>query len=1063
MKKLSLFLMKAVAVSLLISTSSVAQFALSDLPDWENPQTIGINKEPARGIFVPYGNVETALANNGLHFESPYHQSLNGNWKFHWSENQSRKPENFFEPAFDVTDWDEIEVPGTWQMQGYDLPIYLNWIYPFVEYMGGEQKPPRVSKEYNPVGSYRTTFEVPDNWDGRQTFIHFGGVKSAFYLWLNGEKVGYSEGSMTPAEFNLTPFMKKGENTLAVEVIRWSDGAWLETQDMWRFSGIYRDVFLYSMPEVYIQDFTVNAGLDRDYHHGEMEVEVEVRNNSDEFIPKQKVEVQLYDAENNLISSREEETINDFPIGTHNRAVTFSTIENVNKWTAETPYLYTVVIILKDENGAVRNVARSTAGFRTVEIKDRMFLVNGKPVKLKGANVHEHDPYKGRTVDLKWIEEDIRLMKESNFNSMRMAHYPHHRYYYDLADKYGLYVIDEANVESHGISFYRETLPGGDPIWQNAIIDRARSMVEANKNHPSIVIWSLGNEAGAGENFEIMAAYIRALDSERPIHYHHMNSVADVMSYMYPSVGLLESELNNPNIGKPIMLCEFAHSMGNSTGNMDEYAELMKKNNNFFAMYIWDWVDQGLYLEDENGRMYWAYGGDFGDDPNDGNFNFNGLVFPDRQPQPALKQVKYSYQFVDFEPADLREGELFLHNNYLDFNLSNFVLNWNLLEDGEAVQSGTVESLDIESGRRGQVKIPIQKPELSPGREYHLSVSLNLKEDVIWADKGYEAAIEQFEMPYGVMPAPVLSDENVSDVEMTESDEVISVSSSQFKAEISKTNGALIKYEVGGNSLLDAPLGPNFWRATTDNDNAGWGDALDPWKEAAGRRTVTDIETGAHSVKIEADLPVGDSRIVITYAFLGNGAVHVEYDLYPVGTDIPVAIPKVGMQMQIPGNYSTMSWFGRGPEESYADRKTGINLGTYSGQIDELWVDYPVPQENGNRTDVRWAAFTNEAGNGFIAVADEVINVSAWPYTLNELQDSDHMNQLPRSDFYTVNLDLAQQGVGGTDTWSGHARALEAYRLHTNQSYHYGFSLIPYSSEMGKPGNMANFSFPEID
>ncbi|HBQ60281.1 MAG TPA: hypothetical protein DD671_11845, partial [Balneolaceae bacterium] len=433
---------------------------------------------------------------------------------------------------------------------------------------------------------------------------------------------------------------------------------------------------------------------------------------------------------------------------------------------------------------------------------------------------------------------------------------------------------DEANVESHGISFYRETLPGGDPIWQDAIIDRARSMVEANKNHPSIVIWSLGNEAGAGENFEIMAAYIRALDSERPIHYHHMNSVADVMSYMYPSVDHLQSELNNPNIGKPIMLCEFAHSMGNSTGNMDEYAELMKNNRNFFAMYIWDWVDQGLYLEDENGRMYWAYGGDFGDDPNDGNFNFNGLVFPDREAQPALKQVKYSYQFVDFEPADLREGELFLYNNYLDFNLNNFVLNWSLLEDGAAIQSGTFEDLDIEAGNRGQVRIPIQKPKLHPGREYHLSVSLNLKEDVIWADKGYEAATEQFEMPYGVMPAPVLSDENVSDVEMTESDEVISVSSSQFKAEISKTNGALIKYEVGGNSILDAPLGPNFWRATTDNDNAGWGDALDPWKEAAGRRTVTDIEAEAHSVKIEADLPVGDSKIAITYAFLGNGAVH---------------------------------------------------------------------------------------------------------------------------------------------------------------------------------------------
>lgn len=1054
------FLTIIVGFVLLAAPDIHAQYALTDLPEWENPMVIGVNKEPARSIFIPYADVESALDNQSHEFNSPYHKSLNGTWKFMWSENPFELPQDFFRENYDVSDWEDIEVPGTWQMQGHGMPIYRNSVYPQRAFMD-KIHPPLVPKEYNPVGSYRTTFTVPKNWDGRQTFIHFGGVKSGFYLWINGEKVGYSEGSMTPAEFNITPFLKEGENTLAAQVIRWTDGSWLEDQDMWRFAGIYRDVFMYSMPEVYIQDFFVNAPLDRDYKHGELEVEVEVRNNSNDHIDRQQVEVLLFDEDGNQVEQLTGITSEGLPAGTYNRAVVSATIEGVNKWTAETPYLYTVVVILKDDEGDIRQVAKTKTGFRTIEIIDKMFLVNGREVKLKGANLHEHDPFKGRTVDLKWMKEDVKLMKQSNFNTMRMSHYPHHRYYYELADEYGLYVIDEANIETHGISFRNQILPGGDPYWQNAIIDRGRSMVEANKNHPSIVIWSLGNEAGYGENFEQMASYIRTLDPSRPIHYQHMNEVADMASYMYPSVGAVTRILNDPNIDQPVILCEFVHSMGNSTGNLDEYTKLMKENRNFIGMYVWDWVDQGLYKEDENGRMFWAYGGDFGHPYNDGNFNFNGLVSPDRKPNPALEKVKYSYQFVDISMGSLANKDVRIQNEYADYNLNNFILNWSLLEDGIVIQSGEVTALDIPAGASKWINIPFRDPELDAGREYHLNISLHLKEAQKWADAGFKMAWEQFKLPYSVAKAEAIATDDHSKVTMNETEDKITISSDAFVAEVSKSDGLITSYAASDKELLGSKLQPNFWRATTDNDRAGWRESLDAWKDAGQNLTAEEVTVNENQIVVKAGVPVGDTKMNISYTFLGNGAVHVNYELIPVGTEIPGFIPKVGMQVQIPEAFKTMTWFGRGPEENYSDRKIGINVGQYSGLIDDLWTDYGYPQENANRTEIRWVAFTNSEGNGFIAVADEFINVSAWPYTLDELEKATHINELPRRDFYTVNLDLAQQGVGGTDSWSDNARALPEYRLPTDKGYTYGFYIMPYNKSDGDLTDIANKAFPE--
>ncbi|MEL7833440.1 glycoside hydrolase family 2 TIM barrel-domain containing protein [Fodinibius sp. Rm-B-1B1-1] len=1044
-----------------------AQVALSELPDWENPQTIGSNKEPARTIFASYPDVQSALNDTDHKMGSYFHKSLDGPWKFKWSPNPTNRPAEFYEDSFDAGSWDEITVPASWQTQGYGQPIYLNSQYPFESIMGG-LFPPRVPRDNNPVGSYRRTFTVADGWQDRQTFIHFGGVKSAFYLWVNGQKVGYSEGSMTPAEFNITPYLKDGENTLSVEVYRWSDGSWLEDQDMWRLSGIYRSVYLHSQPDVHFQDFEIRGGLDDQYQDGELEVTAEVRNSTDEAISAPVVEAHLFDPQGNRVGKGPAvtaKTQHDMPSGMHSQAKLRTEIDHPQKWTAETPNLYTVVLVLKGSDGKVLEVTRENTGFREVEIRDKMFMVNGKEVKLKGANLHDHDPQTGRTVDYETMVKDVKLMKRHNLNAVRMAHYPHDAKYYDLFDEYGLYVVDEANIETHGISFRKNLLPGSDPQWTNAVMDRARSMVEARKNHPSVVIWSLGNEAGNGANFRQMASDVRTADPTRPIHYQHMNSVADMMSYMYPSVDYLQDALNDPDITKPIVLCEFVHSMGNSTGNLDEYMSLMENNRNFIGAFIWDWVDQGLWKDTQNGEGYWAYGGDYGDDPNAGNFNVNGVVFPDREPQPALQKVKYSYQFIAVSPVDIEKGVVRVTNNYSHRTLDDYRLRWSVNQDGQTVQSGWVDELDVGPGESKEVTLPTSSPNLQAGREYWLNVSFHLKEETRWADAGFKVAWEQMKLPYAVGSAPEFSVEEVSPLQVEESGNKITVSGTDFDLMFSRKSGALEQFKYGDNNLIDGSLEPNFWRATTDNDRAGWQNDLDPWKKAAKNRTVNSVEVKEVNnnrvrILVKGTLPVGASTYQTEYTVLGNGAVQVDQQLEPIGKELPPALPKVGMQMQIPQEYTRMTWYGRGPEENYSDRKKGIAVGRYSGLIDSLWTDYPYPQENGNRSDVRWVAFTDDQGNGIMAVAEKTLSVSAWPYTLWDLEQAKHINELPRRDFYTINLDYKQQGIGGTNTWTSLARALPQYRLPTSEHYRYRYYLRPITTEMDNLNDIANYSFP---
>lgn len=1044
----------ALAILLAIPVLSAAQERMGTLPDWENPQVIGINKEPAHLSFMHYPDRQSALADSGLAVHTPFYKSLDGLWKFHWSKNPAERPKDFYKTSYNVSGWADIRVPSSWQTQGFGKPIYLNFRYPF--HPDYPAHPPLIPQNYDPVGSYRTNFTIPNDWKGRDIYIHFGGVKSAFYIWVNGTKVGYSEGSMTPAEFNLTPYVKKGENVLAVEDIRWSDGSYLEDQDMWRLSGIFRSVYLYSTPKEHLEDFFVRAKLDDRYEDGLLHITAKVRNNSDENFPPATVDAYLYNESGELVGNGPiavSRTATDIPAGTDGIADLYATIPNVNKWSAETPYLYTVILVLKDSRGNVIEAGRSTTGFRTIQIKDGMLLVNGVSVKLKGVDIHDHDQLYGRAVEYKWIEKDLKLMKRDNINAVRFSHYPHDPRYYYLFDKYGMYVIDETNLESHGISDRRELLPGSDPLWTNACVERIRRMIARDKNHPCVIIWSLGNENGHGENFRIMAAYARAVDPSRPIHDEQMNSVADMNSYMYPSPQQLTDLATDPSINKPIFMCEYAHSMGNSTGNLETYWNIIDSHKNLIGGCIWDWVDQGLVKKDSKGKMFWAYGGDYGDKPNDANFNINGFVLPDRVPQPAYYEVKHVYQYVKFQPLDLSKNMILVHNDYYQTSLSRYEIRWSLTQSGKVIQSGVVDTLSTPPGGTARLTLPVQEPELEPGCEYWLNVSVHLKDGRFWAEKGFTVAWNQFRMPWAVAPAPVANLSGAGNVQVDQSGDPIIVSGDGFKVGISRKDGSVVSYVWKGHDLISGPLQPNYWRAPTDNDIAGFRGALDAWKGAGPGRKVYDVKITQPDPKeavvaIKGTLPVGRSTWQVAYTVFGNGMVKIAQKLDPIG-DVPPDVPKVGLELRIPEEYATMTWYGRGPWANYQDKESGADFGIYSGPVDSLWTDYVRPQENGNRCGVRWVAFTNGNGDGLLAVGDPTLSVSAWPYSLEDLEKATHIDQLPHRSYITVNLDYKQMGIGGIDTWTPRARPQPQYRLATDKDYSYTFYLEPYSKSSG--------------
>jgi beta-galactosidase len=1023
--------------------------------DWENPEMFGRNREPAHCTLMPYPDTRTAMI--GERKTSPFHKSLNGNWKFKWVRKPADRPKDFYKLDYDVSGWKDIPVPSNWQMHGYGIPIYLNIPYPF------PPNPPYIPHDYNPVGSYRTEFTIPADWKDREVFLHFDGVQSAFYLWINGTEVGYSQGSMTPAEFNVTKYLCKGKNVLAAEVYRWCDGSYLEDQDTWRLSGIYRDVYLFSTPKVHLWDFFVRCDLDEQYRDATLKVTASLRNYGNQAVGMHSIRVTVLDVNGKAVGEEMGGISTEIAPGAESTFEMLAEISNPLKWTAETPNLYTVLLTLKDTANKITEVERCNFGFRKVELKDGQLLINGVPILLKGVNRHEHDPDYGRAIPLSRMIQDIKLLKQNNINAVRTSHYPDDPKWYELCDKFGIYLIDEANIESHGIGYRPDKTLANKPKWKKAHMDRTIRMVERDKNHPSVIIWSLGNEAGDGANFKATSAWVHKRDSSRLVQYQLAGQKAhtDIICPMYSPIEQIV-EYARVKQSRPLIMCEYAHAMGNSVGNLQDYWDAIEKYKHLQGGFIWDWADQGLRKTTTDGQQFWAYGGDFGDIPNDDNFCCNGIVQPDRKPNPSLYEVKKVYQYIKVEPIDLVNGKIRIHNNYDFINLDFVDIRWELAEDGLLLQQGKLPKISLAPKKSREVIVPFKKPELKQGAEYFLKIVFTLAQDTIWAGQGRVVAWDQLKIDFDVPPAARADVAAMPKLELKQSTDSIKVLSRDFALTVGRKSGAIESFIFEGNELIASALIPNFWRAPTDNDRGNkMPNRLGIWRRAGQDRTVRTVTAEQSRPQVvcittEASLPAGGCKHRNVYTIYGSGDVIVESSIEPGNLSLP-NLPRFGMQMEIPHEFHTMTWYGRGPHETYWDRKTAAAIGIYSGPVEEQIHQYVRPQENGNKTDVRWVALTSKEAKGLMAVGMPLLSVSAWPYTMQDLENARHIHEPKRRGNITVNLDYKQMGVGGDNSWG--ARPHPEYTLPAG-AYSYMFCLRPYTATMGNIETVARRPLP---
>jgi len=1031
--------------------------------DWENPQVVGRNKEPAHCTYIPYADKESALKYDPA--ESPFYKSLNGIWKFNWVRRPSDRPINFYRDDCDVSQWSNIKVPGDWELQGFGVPVYTDTDYLF------PANPPHIPHDYNPVGSYRRSFTIPENWDGRQVFLHFGGVKSALYVWVNGRKVGYSQGSKTPAEFNITEYLRKGENTLAVEVYRFSDGAYLEDQDYWKISGIERDVFLFSTPNIMIRDFFVIGELDDAYSDGLLKSEVRIKNHLSRSINNHHIQMELFDSDREPIF--ESPDIKELVIsGPGEKEIAFQQIvKKPGKWTAETPNIYSLILSLSDNKGKTTEVLSCKVGFRKVEIKESQLFVNGVPISIKGVNRHEHDPATGRYVKEASMIRDIRLMKQFNINAVRTSHYPNNPRWYELCDEYGLYVIDEANIESHGMGYDPDKTLGNNPEWKKAHLDRTIRMVERDKNHPSIIIWSLGNEAGDGVNFEATYEWIKERDPSRPVQYEQAGTRphTDIVCPMYRQIHHLKEFLNKGLNNRPLIMCEYAHAMGNSVGNLQDYWDFFDEHKELQGGFIWDWVDQGLLKKNEEGEEFWAYGGDFGPPgtPSDKNFCINGLVFPDRKFHPHIWEVKKVYQPIKVKPVDLKKGIIEIFNKYDFLDLKTTEMNWAVTADDEKIAEGRLPSLDIPPHNSKVIDLPI--PEIQPqaGVEYFLKLSFLTKLGTAIIARSHEVAWEQFKLPFYI-PLDKIDISGLPKITLNETKDLFQITGKNFSVAFDKKKGQITSLLFKGTEVIQAGPVPNFWRAPTDND-FGWNmpRKLGVWRKAGAKRIINKVtakQINPQEVRIDvvSNLPAGNSRYFTTYLIYGSGDIIITNKFQPGSVELP-EMPRFGMNMILPAELDNISWYGRGPHENYWDRKTGASIGVYSGKVMDLYHPYIRPQENGNRTDIRWVALTNDKGIGLLAVGMPLLSISAHHFLIDDFDPGDekrqrHTYHLKIRNLVSLNLDHKQMGVGGDTSWGERARAHPEYRLPVKE-YSYSFRLRPFSQKEGTPMKLSKQKF----
>lgn len=1025
--------------------------------DWENPNVVSINKLPARASFHSYAGKEAAI--KGDFPSESNHISLNGTWKFHWSENPFERPEKFYEEGFDHSGWDKIPVPANWQLHGYGYPIYVNHPYAFADSRNTitEMKsptPPRIPRDYNPVGSYRHQFSIPENWLDKKIVLHFGAVSSAMYLWINGQKVGYSQGSKLPAEFDITPYIRKGNNTLAAEVYRWSDGSYLECQDFWRISGITRDVYLYAVPKTHIADIGVVAGLQNNYTDGTLDLTIKIAR-GEARTTKNKVEVTLFKDQRYLFAETKE-----IPLAAGETSVNFEAVlPGIKSWSAETPELYTLLVHLTDRQGNTLGATTQKIGFRNVAVKNGQLLVNGQPIYLKGVNLHEHHPETGHVVDKTTMRKDFEVMKQFNINAVRTSHYPQPEYWYALCNEYGLYVVDEANIESHGMGYGERSL-AKDTTWEKAHVERIRRMYERDKNHPSVIIWSMGNEAGNGPNFESGYKWLKKHDPSRPVQYERALQAwnTDLFVPMYSRIDRIEKyALSDPE--RPLIMCEYSHAMGNSNGNLQDYWEVIEKYDALQGGFIWDWVDQGLTETTEDGQTYWAYGGDYGPGgkvPSDGNFCINGLVFPDRTPHPGLEEVKKVYQNVGFRAIDANKGRVEITNKYFFHDLSAYILRWDLIENGVSQATGQLPMPAIAPQKAATITLDIPG-ERKAGREYHLNLSVQTLEKSRFIPKGHEIAKEQFQLT-SYQPAELAFAKSYR-LKVNREGGRAYITGSDFAIEFDENSGLLTRYTTAGKTLFESPLTPNFWRAPTDNDfGNGHQNRTAVWKEVAEKMSLQKFEiksdkgktienrlrsTTRITVQATYDLPGTGGTLALTYAVSGNGEIQVDYNLSGINEETP-GLPRIGFTLALPQQYENVQWYGRGPFENYWDRKTAAFVSLHHAKVGELYVPYIRPQENGYRTDNRWITFEDNDGSGLKLEAASTLGFSAHYNTTEDFDAGQHRTghtyDIKERDNIYINFDYRQMGVGGDDSWG--ARALSKYSL-DEKGYQYTFYIKP--------------------
>ncbi|MBK0381855.1 DUF4981 domain-containing protein [Pedobacter sp. SD-b] len=1019
-----------------------ALFAQNQNADWENTKVIQINTVKPHATFVPFES--SALAKKNELVKSEYFKSLNGNWKFNWSKNPAERPLDFYKTDYDISEWKTIPVPSDWQMYGYDFPIYTNQVYPF------PKNQPFVSHTYNPVGSYRKHFDIPTNWDKKQILLHFGGVNSAFYVWVNGIKVGYSEGSKTPAEFNITKYIKKGKNDLAVEVYRWCDGSYLEDQDFWRLSGIERDVYLLAVPEVSIRDFEVGASLDNNYQDGLLNLSIDLENH----LKKAKnysVSAILTDADGKTIySSSKKVSFSD-----SSYVVKFNnTIPNVKKWSAEQPNLYDLMLILS-QKGKESQFIDKKIGFRTSEIKDGQLLVNGKLILLKGVNKHEHNPITGHVISREQMIADIKLMKAFNINAVRTCHYPNDPLWYQLCDQYGIYLWDEANIESHGYGYDTNKTLGNNPDFKEMHLNRMERMVERDKNHPSVIVWSMGNEAGDGVNFLAGYHYLKQRDPSRPVHYERAERQGkdfqqrhtDIIPWMYANIASIKNRYLGKYPDRPFIWCEYSHAMGNSNGNIIEDWDLVRDNKQMQGGFIWDWMDQGIKITAQNGSVYYGYGGDF--EPkefnNDNNFCANGLISSDRTPHPAIYEVKKAYQNIHIKPIDINSLKFELYNEFFFNDLSNYEIDFEILNNGNVVKAGKQSFLPTQPHQKTEFTIAPFAMNKNFGGEFFINFKVKQIKDSLLIDADHVVATEQF----------FWKKETIDHLETKEKRNLITNVKGNlltitgkdvvFKFDLSKAS--LISYQTNNKENLLKPIIVNFWRAPTDND---FGNKMQkksyPWKIAVDSMVVKNYnlinKNGVTTLTFDCSLPTVNSTIITTYTLHNSGKIDIENNLDILDEKTP-DLPRLGMNFQIAKEFNQVKWYGRGPFENYQDRKQAADIGLYNLNVADFYFPYIRPQENGERTDTRWFTLSNGDFNGFKITADSTIDFNVQHNTIADFDDGSQKHQRHTIDvvpqnFVEVNVDFKQRGVAGDNSWG--ALPMDQYRL-LKGNYNYKFSI----------------------